>query len=93
MLVSAPEDITVPISTNLRFAPNLRKLAKKAVQTAKKKTGSNTFNGLHLRVEEDATSYLKRVCFLDIQSDEDANLLGLQAPDIHLRGPDVVCFV
>ena len=61
MLSHAPEDIAVPVSRNLLFAKSLRKLADRAVQTALKRTGAETFNGLHLRVEEDATSFLKRV--------------------------------
>lgn len=61
MLGSAPEDVAVPVMSNLLFAKTLRVLAQNAVTKAKQKTGSDTFNGLHLRVEEDATSFTKRV--------------------------------
>jgi hypothetical protein len=64
MLGSAPKSLAVPVMSNLLFAPNLRKLAKRAIAQAEINTGSKTFNGLHLRIEDDAASFIKRVCFL-----------------------------
>ena len=61
MIVAAPENIAVPVMSHLEFAPNLRKMARQAVKKLKKRTGSETFNGLHLRVEEDAAKFQERV--------------------------------
>jgi hypothetical protein len=61
MLKTAPESLAVPVMANLRFAPNLRKLASEAVAQAKVKSASETFNGLHLRVEGDVTKFIAKV--------------------------------
>jgi hypothetical protein len=61
MLKTAPESLAVPVMANLRFAPNLCKLASEAVAQAKVKSASDTFNGLHLRVEGDVTKFIAKV--------------------------------
>jgi hypothetical protein len=66
MLGSAPKDIAVPVMSNLLFAPNLRQIAQNAVQRMKAKTGSENFNGIHLRVEEDASIFTKKVCAVSL---------------------------
>lgn len=62
MLSHVPRDVAVPVMTNLLFAPSLRALADEAVRAVKDKTGSESFNGLHLRVEDDAAAYVDKVC-------------------------------
>jgi hypothetical protein len=61
MLRTAPESLAVPVMNNVMFAPNLRELASQAVALAKVKSASETFNGLHLRVEEDVTRFIAKV--------------------------------
>ena len=62
MLSDVPKDIAVPVMTNLLFAPNLRSIGEEAVRAAAEKTGAGSFNGLHLRVEDDANVFSKKVC-------------------------------
>ena len=62
MLSHVPRNVAVPVMTNLLFAPSLRALADEALRAVKDKTGSESFNGLHLRVEDDAAAYVDKVC-------------------------------
>lgn len=57
MLSSAPDSIVEPVKDHLRFSPSLRRLADGIVSTLTNTTGSDTFNGVHLRVETDANGF------------------------------------
>lgn len=54
MIRSGPSSIVNTVKRNLPFAPYLQDLADKAISNIEFKTGSRSFNGVHLRVEADA---------------------------------------
>lgn len=57
MLKSAPSSIVEPVKQNLRFSQRLTGLADDIVSNLIKTGGSETFNGIHLRVEPDAAKF------------------------------------
>ena len=61
MLSDAPNSIVKPVKDHLRFSPRLRSLADGIVSTLVDTTGSDTFNGVHLRVETDASNFANNI--------------------------------
>ena len=61
MLDSAPDSIVKPVKEHLRFSRHLQSLAGTIVSNLSAATSSDTFNGLHLRVETDAVNFANNV--------------------------------
>lgn len=60
-LRSLDSPLMTEIARNLHFAPHLVDIADKIITGMKKKTGSSSFNGLHLRLEADAAAWIRLV--------------------------------
>lgn len=61
MLARGPQSIVEAVQRNLWFAPHLQNLANRTVETLKQRTGSQHFNGVHLRVEKDAEKMQEKI--------------------------------
>lgn len=62
-MLEVPPRAALPttVMANLWFAQHLRDLAGDAVSAIQQKSASGAFNGLHLRVEEDARVFINQV--------------------------------
>lgn len=61
MLSEAPSSIVDPVMDHLRFSKKLTSLADEIGAKLALATGSEEFNGLHLRVEADAVNFANNV--------------------------------
>lgn len=60
MIGQAPVSIMQPVQRHLRFSKHLMRLADQIVSEMADKTGCETFNGVHFRLEYDMEQFMKK---------------------------------
>lgn len=95
MLSSAPRSIARPVLQAVVFAPHLNALADEAVATMHSRTGSEAFNGMHLRIEADAQEmheWRSGSAAVEVRQAMQAHVRYLQSRNLHALGVVLLSF-